>query len=675
MCKKVMYHVVCIALVLSVAMKASAVTYGHFDNSSGDNKWGTATNWVTDVVPSMADVTDVYLGVIGDSLQPVIVDGTQPVAQFQWLTIGYNTTGRLDIVSGGQLGVAGGIVSVGGHGSIAGTAYGVMNVDGAGSLALAENCTIGNNGGIGIVNVTNNGAMILGWWGTTIGDTGTGTINIVNGTVKYYGGGLTIGANGKINIYNNSEFILHGDQTALANSLVAAGKIRGDGVIGVGNVIVAFDEDNNYTVVRSSHSAQIPMTLEKGVTFDRQFRAIPVENYCKIYPEDVNMVKKLGFDFAKLLFNPALLKSGSTINTANMWYVDELVNRFVSMGVPVVICIHPENDFKTAHLGDPSKFAELLGFYTDFGAYIAARWGAGEVAFELMTEPHGNYTSWNTMLPQMWSAARSAMPNNIIILDAICVVQADGTGTVERFVQLEPVADDNVYYSFTTYAPFVFTLQGAWWTGSSSYFPGLQRVPYPSSPAIIAAEKPRILAFLASEGYDTAVADADLTAYGNDTWNKSKQLAMVAPIVAWNNAHGGNLKVLCAEFGALDANIASRINGIEDGVVEADRIKFLKDRREAFEESGIHWSVWSYNEAFTIFDPTVRVDIAVAPSAWIDNATLDALGLPLCGCGCKVQPSSPYDFNADCHVNMADLAVMVDAWLNCTEPTDPMCIM
>jgi endoglucanase len=417
------------------------------------------------------------------------------------------------------------------------------------------------------------------------------------------------------------------------------------------------------------------MSLRRGVTLDRQFHKIPVEASCVVHPADVALIKQMGFNFAKVLINPGnptdgylIMNSDGSLNTSNIGYIDELVNKFVVQGVPVVVCIHPENAFKTTYLGDATHFSQLLGFYHDFAAYLAARWGRGQVAFELMTEPFGNYLSWNTMLPQMWSAARSGMPNNMLILDA------DGVADIGHLVNLTPVNDPNVYYSFTTYAPWIFTLQGAYWNGS--YYPGLQRVPYPSSPAIIAAQKSRILDFLDFQEFDAYVsaADADLTTYGNDNWNMSKQTSTFAPLVAWNTAHGGNLKIFCAEFGVLDANQATNVGLMDVGAVAADRVQFIKDRRLALEAANISWSYWSFNETFTLLNPKLRVPSAPAPTtAWYDNPTMSALGLPLCGCGCSVQPSSPYDLNKDCYVNMLDFAKIAQGWLICTEPTDPLC--
>jgi hypothetical protein len=280
MCKKMMYYVMSVILVLSMAMKTSAGVWNYFDNDSGDQKWGTASNWKTvdwsagqiaDTVPNYSSPqTDVYLGFIGYPNVTVIIDGTQAAAQFQWLTIGYNTSGRLDIVSGGQLNIPGGIVFVGGKAYGTSDAYGVMNVDGAGSRAIAENWLIGADGPggtAGIVNVTNGGMLSLGWWGTSIGTVGTGTLNIAdNSTAFYYGGGLTIGANGKIDVSGTGEFKLFGDQTTLANSLVAASKFYGNGV--ASNVAVAYD--GSYTIVTAIPEPVTMLLLGLGGLFLRK---------------------------------------------------------------------------------------------------------------------------------------------------------------------------------------------------------------------------------------------------------------------------------------------------------------------------------------------------------------------------------------------------------------------
>ena len=380
------------------------------------------------------------------------------------------------------------------------------------------------------------------------------------------------------------------------------------------------DGPNIFTgTVRSfTTKVKVEMKLNRGIVIDRQFSSIPPSLITTIVSKDIQIIKSMGFDFVKVLVNPACFISGSTINLSNMWYVDELVNRVLAEGLPVVVCVHPQPEFKTTYIGTPGGFTNVLGFYKDFAAYMADRWDPNELAFELMTEPWGNYTDWNIMLPQMWQAARSGMPKNTLILDALCAVKADGTGTVDRLIQLNPMADDNVYYSFTTYAPFAFTFQG--WEVTGYYYPWLNNVPYPSSASNNPAQ------YILPDCPPSVYSDANIAvdAYCNTPWDMNQQRAMLKPITDWNNAHGGKLKIMCAEWGSLDRQRAQAGAGCNP----SDRIQFIHDRRQALEEINIGWAYWSYNESFTVFEPTLRTIYSKSPSYdWVDKNMLNALGL------------------------------------------------
>ena len=411
----------------------------------------------------------------------------------------------------------------------------------------------------------------------------------------------------------------------------------------------------------TSSGVGLALKLNRGITLDRQFTHIPPEGIMTILPADIKIIKSMGFEFVKLLVNPACFISGSTINDSNMWYLDEIVNRVLNEGLPVVVCIHPMPEFKYNYLGTSGGFTNLLGFYRDFAAYMTARWDSNELAFQLMTEPFDNYQSWNTMQPQMWQAVRSTMPAHTLILSG------DQAGQISGLINVAPVNDDNVYYCFTYYEPWIFTTQGASFNGG--WWPYLGDVPYPSSPSIVAAAMPTILANIPDQ-YKTDVQN-QMNTYGNQYWCKARQQTAMQQVVNWNASHGGNLNVWCAEFGVLDPVEGGRYGG---GVIPSLRLQFIQDLREVMEEDRIGWAYWSYNETFTVLNPNLKAAFSKSPSYdWIDNPTLDALGLPLCGCGCKVQPSSPSDLDKDCYVNISDLAMFASTWADCTELNDPSC--
>ncbi|MEN6386253.1 MAG: cellulase family glycosylhydrolase [Phycisphaerales bacterium] len=410
-----------------------------------------------------------------------------------------------------------------------------------------------------------------------------------------------------------------------------------------------------------------PIILTKGIVFDRQYAAIPPEINNTIDSYDVALVKHMGFNFAKVLFNPAPMISGNTINVTNMAYVEELVNRFLDQGVPVVVCIHPEPAFKTTYLGSASGFTNLLGFYHDFAAYLAARWGQNEVVFQLMTEPFGNYTDWNTMLPQMVQSVRSAMPNNTLIIGGAESGRISGLTAISQAC-INTINDNNVYYGFTYWdesnlLPFMFQGGGI---GLGPYFAYLKNVPYPSSTSNNPADY--ILSTCPSGQYDAALNA--VKAYCDSNWDMSKQQSVLQPIVNWNNSHGGNLKLICYEMGVpIDPCQATAGGGIDP----SDRIEYIHDKRVALEEKNIGWTYWSFNETFTVLNYPLRVAFEKGVTKrLVSSDTLSALGLP-CGCGCINDNYPMGDINSDCYVDFSDFAIIAGSWMDCTEPTDPAC--
>jgi len=355
-----------------------------------------------------------------------------------------------------------------------------------------------------------------------------------------------------------------------------------------------------------SNNNGLMIKLNHGITLDRQFHRIPPESDMTFKSIDIQLIKSMGFKFVKLIVNPACFISGSTIKQSNMWYLDEIVNRVLNEALPVVVCIHPEPDFKNSYLGNSTQFQNLLGFYKDFAAYMAQRWDTNQLAFQLMTEPYDNVWSWNTMQPLMWQAVRNGMPNHTLILSG------DQWAVIEGLVNVEPVDDNNVMYCFEGYEPFIFTFQGGGWAGG--YMQYLRHVPYPSNPAILASRMTDMLANVPSNLQPQA--QTDLTAYGSQNWNKSSLYSYrIKKAVNWANNHNGR-KLFVGEWGVYHKT-----------AYPAERCRFTSDLCELLEENHIAWAYWSYNENQTVLDPNVRIPYSPSPSYnWIDETMLHALG-------------------------------------------------
>ncbi len=224
-----------------------------------------------------------------------------------------------------------------------------------------------------------------------------------------------------------------------------------------------------------------------------------------------------------------------------------------------------------------------------------------------MTEPGGNTLDWNELQPRMWRVARTAMPQHTLIL------AGDQVGKIEGLITTQPVDDENVAYSFTYYDPFVLTLQGAEWL-TPKLWSHLGSVPYPCSPEIMAARLPAILERIPATPPEwRGAADGLLREYGNACWNREKIAARVRLLSDWNARHGGGLKIWCAEFGCYQRTIEPR-----------DRYQYIRDVKESFEEYGIGWAYWSYNETLTIMTPD-RQSFGPAERQTPDKPMLDIL--------------------------------------------------
>ena len=87
--------------------------------------------------------------------------------------------------------------------------------------------------------------------------------------------------------------------------------------------------------------------------------------------DDIRQIKSMGFGFVKLLVNPAVVKSGNTLDAAAMAYFDQVIGWAAAEGLPVVVCIHPEDDFKRRVLASEGS-SSVLGFMSALAHHLWA---------------------------------------------------------------------------------------------------------------------------------------------------------------------------------------------------------------------------------------------------------------------------------------------------------------
>lgn len=304
----------------------------------------------------------------------------------------------------------------------------------------------------------------------------------------------------------------------------------------------------------------------------------------RIGRDDIWLIRSMGFEFVKLLFNPAVFESKGELDSSHIWYLDQLLDLAAAEKLPAVACVHPEDDYKRRVLGNSAEFERFLHFMTALGRHIAARWSGQEVALQIMTEPYGSgsnpadWNYWNRLQQRLWKSLRNEMPGHTLILSG------DLIGSIEGLHNIQPVDDENVMYCFTFYEPHLFTWQGGTWRpGTIQHLKGL---PYPSGLQTL-AELPRLLKSM-PEALQ-AEARTLVEQYARECWNRKRLESRIDKAMEWRRRHGNRPRLWCAEFGCYQV-----------AATPADLYRYLSDMRSVLEDRRIGWACWSYNETFSI---------------------------------------------------------------------------
>jgi endoglucanase len=339
--------------------------------------------------------------------------------------------------------------------------------------------------------------------------------------------------------------------------------------------------------------------LRRGINTSHWFAQLPnKQGYNKSHFDthttagDIALIKAMGFDHIRfgLEIGPMFdSKTPENIPTQYLAYIDHAIDTMLTVGLAVVVDIHPSDEFKK-NLADDKHVDAFGKFWGAFATHLSTR-DPERVFLEVINEPmvEDGYR-WMGIQTKLIAAIRAAAPRHTII------ATAHRWSSPGEFLFLEPVADPNVIYNFHFYEPHLFTHQGATWGWELWRY--LQKVPYPSSPEAIAP----ILPTIGSERLRAA-----LVKYGEERWGPARIEREIAAIGSWAKRH--NVHVTCNEFGVYRKVVSA-----------VDRAAWIRDARTAMEKHGIGWTMWDYQGGFNVVN---RVDGRVVP----DPEIIAALGL------------------------------------------------
>ena len=345
-----------------------------------------------------------------------------------------------------------------------------------------------------------------------------------------------------------------------------------------------------------------------------------------VTPEMFAALKDQGFDFIRLPTDPgpALAYGPGSDQDRLIDGMHAAARMGLDAGLKVIVDLHPLPRGEEIG-GIESILGDQFPDYVALTGRIAARLSdlpAGRTALELLNEPsfdcEGVYAGappkWPAMQAQLHAAARAAAPDLTIILTGACWSQANALASLDPKL----IPDDNVLWTFHSYAPYSYTHQGASWTEAPVKY--LRDLPYPPSlmtPEITARAIAEAEARMtAAEG--TADTEAIAKAVQDYAATPDSDVAYEISVAAqWADTHGiPRDRILMSEFGALHTvdDVAQPMQWYH---------AFLDAKRQAAEAAGMGWAVLSWSGGMGIAAPD-------APDRRMSPDTCRALGLP-CG--------------------------------------------
>ena len=394
------------------------------------------------------------------------------------------------------------------------------------------------------------------------------------------------------------------------------------------------------------------LSLKRGIAIDRRQYSQPEPDPSEgqtVTENDIINCMNMGFDHVKLLLTPNhLIDENGHLIEENLAYIDRVVGYVQNNGFKCIVCLHPEGDFKAKYLGNLEEFEKLVNWYGEFAAWVEKHWSPDTVAIQLMTEPNSNTSevSWTWMSDRIWGAVRNALPKHTLI------TSSDLSGNLEYLKKMSPASDQNLIYSFTTYEPYTI----GWYYYNTNYgqlnaWSYVRAIPYPVEEGKDYTDAIEYAIALVPEELKAGIR-ADLWAYVrgeydgawhemvnhyDSLYNADWHMLRAQSLDAWRSSYGGNIHIMCVEFGCMDADTPRVLwqTSVEGaGISEEDRLAFTRDMRSSFDAYNIGWDYWSYNEAHTIFRTDAHT-YGASPEPGIAAKMFD---YEMLGTGLGVQP-------------------------------------
>lgn len=355
--------------------------------------------------------------------------------------------------------------------------------------------------------------------------------------------------------------------------------------------------------------AVVSQSLAKGVNLSNWFNdySDPSQYNTHFSLTDLQRIKAEGFTYVRIPIGSPVLFQESNPGQLNPVYlpaVDAAVQNAINSGLAVVLdAFHNSNDDLETKFATVSGYAGKLASYWKSVATYFSKYPTDKIFFEVFNEPHVASNGTLTLSKSWWWPVQEKCIQGIrqATINHYIIAGAESWNSRYELVSNTPYQESNIIYNFHFYDPFLFTHQGATWTGWS---PGMEAraVPYPSSPAAVDS--------LVNAAGTQADLKQQLIWYGSQKYNIDSLASWVKPVADWGKKY--NVYVTCNEFGSYKLYCPRQ-----------SHLNWVHDMRTVLEQNNIGWAMWEYDEGFGLI--TYTNNDRSQPK--VDNEILIALGL------------------------------------------------
>lgn len=277
-----------------------------------------------------------------------------------------------------------------------------------------------------------------------------------------------------------------------------------------------------------------------------------------IEADSFRVIKEAGFDTVRIPVRWSAHTGGGPdykIDTKFFARVDEVIDQALSQNLQVILNVH---HFEELNEDPEGNFAKFIALWSQIAPHYASL--PDSVYFEVLNEPNGELKGdiMRKVLTAGFNKIRESNPTRMLILGG------EEWSGINTLPSIPAIDDPNQVYTFHYYDPFEFTHQKTSWTHLENS---------------------------GSRGWGSRADRKELKAAAD--YAKKAQAELGIPL-------------FMGEIGAYEK------------APYDDVVRYTKETREAFEDAGISWCVWSFTATFPFYDQDAKT--------W-DQNKLAALGL------------------------------------------------